>query len=164
MLARALLDLLDERDRDMPPDRVRYPGPNFCHSAEFWPEEGGLPSLGLLPTRASFLIFNIGEVSDDQLREWWEAPVARWSDDPDSPNYKFAYKFTKVMASKLDVTNDNCESSLKGVKDTIGKYHSEEGFQHGLLTLFEDRKLAPAEKSGTISKRNLKYLRRRPDA
>ena len=90
--------------------------------------------------------------------EWWEAPVARWSDKPENPNYKIAFKVTKLMASKLEVTNDNVESSLKGLKDNIKKYHSEESLQQGLTTLFEERKLAPANSSGKISKETLKNI------
>ena len=157
-LAKALLELLPHRVTELPPTRVQYPGPAFCTSDRFWPPTGGLPSLGPLASLDSFLPFNILELTDDQLREWWEAPVARWSDKPENPNYKFAFKVTKLMASKLEVTNDNVESSLKGLKDNIKKYHSEESLQQGLTTLFEERKLAPANSSGKISKETLKNI------
>ena len=162
-LAKALLDLLDQRVQQMPPARVSYPGPNFCRSDQFWPQGGGLPSLALLATPASFLPLNIAEVSDEDCREWWSTPVTEWSDDPNSPNYKSAYHAIKVMATRLDATNDTVEASLKGVKDTAGSYHGEEMFQHGLVTLFEERKRTPAEKSGKISKKNLKKLVRSVD-
>ena len=109
-------------------------------------------------TLDSFLPFNIMELTDEDLREWWQAPVSQWSDNIASPDYKMAFTATKVMASRLDVTNDNVESSLKGLKDTIKKYHNEESLQHGLVTLFEERKLAPAKKSGKISKKTLKNI------
>ena len=89
--------------------------------------------------------------------------MSQWSDDAASPNYKFAFDATKVMSTKLDVTNDNVESSLKGLKDTIDKYHGEDQLQHGLTTLFEERKRTPADKSGKISKKNLKNLVRNPN-
>ena len=41
------------------------------------------------------------------------------SDKIASPDYKMACAATTDMASKLDVTNDNVESSLKSLKDTI---------------------------------------------
>ena len=49
-LATALLGLLDQRVRDMPPARVRYPGPNFSTGNTFWPVDGSLPALENLAT------------------------------------------------------------------------------------------------------------------
>ena len=157
-LAKALLELLPQRVRQLPPTRVRYPGPAFCTGDQFWPQDGGLPLLGPLATPDSFLPFNIMELTDEDLREWWQAPVSQWSDEIASPNYKMAFKATKIMATKFEATNDNVESSLKALKDTIKKYHDEESLQHGLVTLFEERKLAPAETSGKISKKTLKNI------
>ena len=105
-LAKALLQLLDQRVRVLPPTRVRYPGPAFCRSDEFWPADGSLPQLDLLVTQDSFLIFNIMKMEDTELREWWEAPVSEWSDQPTSPNYKVAFETTMVFAKRLEVTND----------------------------------------------------------
>ena len=157
-LANALLRLLPHRVRHMPPARVSYPGPIFSRNPHFWSQDGSLPSLELLAGPESFLIFNIAEVSDQDLREWLEAPVDQWSSDRQSPNYKFAYDVTEVMATKFHADNDNAESSLKEIKETVGRYHGEEMFQHGLVTLFEERKMAPADKTGKISKANLKKI------
>ena len=49
------------------------------------------------------------------------------------------------------------------MKDTIGLYNIEENFQHGLVTVIEERKLAKASKNGQITKQNLKkIIRQRP--
>ena len=150
-LATKLLSLLDQRVDPLLPTRVSYPGPSFCTGDQFWPRLGDLPALEDLATLDSFLAFNILELSNEELREWWEAPVEQWTG-------MGAFVQTKVMATKIDVTNDNVESSLKGLKDTIEKYHGEEQLQQGLTTLFEERKRAPAERSGKISKTNLKKI------
>ena len=48
------------------------------------------------------------------------------------------------------------------MKDAITKYNLEENFQHGLVTIVEERKLAKASKNGSITKQNLKKIIRRP--
>ena len=115
-MALALLKLLPQRDMNLPPTKVKYPGPNFT-SDRFWAD--GMPDLGQLARGDSFLVFNILELSNESLQEWFQSPVEEWSDNVESPDYKIAFDATKVMAMSLDVTNDNVESSLKGLKDRI---------------------------------------------
>ena len=108
-VARALLQLLPHRVLQLPPSRVQYPGPGFCRNPAFWPVDDSLPVLFQFVTGESFLIFNILEVTDEELREWLEAPVREWSDSINSPHYKRAYHTLKLFAQKTDYTNDAAE-------------------------------------------------------
>lgn len=108
-LASALLDLLPLRNHNLPPTRVTYPGPNFAINDAFWPTNDNLPRLSQFATLDSFLIFNILEISDIHLQEWWETPVDQWIDDENSPNYKSGFHQLKVFVSFHQYTNDAAE-------------------------------------------------------
>ena len=108
-LAEALLKLLPEREHNLPPARVAYPGPHFCTEDVFWPEDGSLPVLSQFATLQSFLIPNIVELSDEALQAWLEAPIQEWSDNPRSPFYKEAFHQIQVFAKRCQYTNDCCE-------------------------------------------------------
>ena len=108
-LARALLDLLPVRDLHLPPTRVTYPGPNFSTNPAFWPADGSLPSLNQFVDVNSFLMFNIMEIDDESLREWWQSPVAEWTDDRNSLIYKRAFRLFKMFVESLHYTNDAAE-------------------------------------------------------
>ena len=108
-LARALLELLPARVVQLPPIRVAYPGHNFSTNDVFWPADNALPDLHQFVTGDSFLIPNIMELTSADLQAWLEAPVAEWSDDRDSPHFKFAFWVVKEFAAKVQFTNDAAE-------------------------------------------------------
>ena len=87
-----------------------------------------------------------------------QVPVTLWSIDRNSPNFQPHLYSLHFYATQLEATNDPAERALKLVKDTVGKYNTEENFQHGLVTVVEERKLAKAGKNGQISKENLKGI------
>ena len=92
-----------------------------------------------------------------------QVPVVQWSQDPTAANFQPVLAALKYYANNLDATNDAAERSLKTMKDSIGLYNIEENFQHGLVTVIEERKLAKASKNGQITKQNLKkIIRQRP--
>ena len=100
-LAQALLALLPQRINPLPPGPVQPPGGQGGHFAledRFWPADGTLPDLAQFAGVESFLVFNIGEVGDEDLREWWENPVAQWSVEENNPNCKSAYHFLTVYS------------------------------------------------------------------
>jgi hypothetical protein len=108
-MANTLLQLLPQRVLQLPPTRVQYPGPAFCHNLAFWPADGSLPDPAQFITQNSFLIFNIMEMTDADLREWWEAPASQWSDDPASPVYKAGFHQLREFTAKIQWTNDEAE-------------------------------------------------------
>ena len=108
-MAKTLLELLPQRVWQLPPTRVQYPGPTFCRNQTFWPVDGSLPDLALFVTQHSFLIFNIMEMTDAELQEWWQAPASQWSDDPGSPVYKSGFHKLKEFITKVQWTNDEAE-------------------------------------------------------
>ena len=108
-LARALLELLPQRQLILPPGRVSYPGPHFCTNDVFWPADGSLPVLAQFATLHSFLIPNILEIPTESLQDWFQSPVLQWSDNPRSPFYKEAFHQIKMWAQKAEYTNDCCE-------------------------------------------------------
>ena len=92
-----------------------------------------------------------------------QVPVAQWSQDANSPTFQPVLAALSFYSNNIDATNDAAERSLKTMKDTIGLYNIEENFQHGLVTVIEERKLAKASKNGQITKQNLKkIIRQRP--
>ena len=186
VLANALLARLDERVMDLPPSRVQYPGPALCRNEQIWPVDGSLPALDQFVTHESFLAFNVLELTDQEVRdflqvassvvhlEFWpgpssavqcstiQVPVAQWSQDQNSATFQPVLAALKYYANNLESTNDPAERALKTMKDAITKYNLEENFQHGLVTIVEERKLAKASKNGSITKQNLKKIIRRP--
>ena len=111
-MARALLNRLPNRNHNLPPTKVVYPGPNFATNDAFWPANDGFPRISQFVTLDSFLIFNMLEFEDDGLRAWWQSPVDQWSADPNSPNYKPEFHQLFVYASKHQWTNDAAERSV----------------------------------------------------
>ena len=84
------------------------------------------------------------------------------SQDPNSATFQPVLAALKYYANNLDVTNDAAERNLKTMKDAISRYNIEENFQHGLVTVVEERKLAKAFKNGNITKKNLKNTIQQP--
>ena len=87
-----------------------------------------------------------------------QVPVTLWSIDRNSPDFQPTLFALHFYSTQLEATNDPAERALKLVKDTVGKYTTEENFQHGLVTVVEERKLAKAGKDGHISKESLKGI------
>ena len=70
VLADALLARLDERVMNLPPSRVQYPGPAYCHDDRNWPADGSRPALDQFVTPESYLIFNVLEITDQEVRDF----------------------------------------------------------------------------------------------
>ena len=87
-----------------------------------------------------------------------QVPVNLWTRDGNSPAFQPILSALYFYATQLEATNDPAERALKLVKGTVGKYHTEENFQHGLVTVVEERKLAKASKDGYTSKQSLKGI------
>ena len=87
-----------------------------------------------------------------------QVPVNLWTRDGNSPAFQPILSALYFYATQLEATNDPAERALKLVKDTVGKYHTEENIQHGLVTVVEERKLAKASKDGHISMQSLKGI------
>ena len=87
-----------------------------------------------------------------------QVPVTLWTRNRNSPGFQPILSALYFYATQLEATNDPAERALKLVKDTVGKYHTEENFQHGLVTVVEERKLAKDSKDGHISKQSLKGI------
>ena len=139
MLADALLARLDERVMDLPPSRVQYPGPGYCHNDQFWTADGSRPVMDQFVTLESFLVFNVLQIMDQEVRDFFEVPY--------SVVRQLLYPFVH-FAVQYSAVQFRCQ------------WHSciEENFQHGLVTVIEERKLAEASKNSQITKQNLKNI------
>ena len=108
-LARALLSLLPNRVRALPPSRVSYPGPNFTLSDTFWPEDNTLPDISQFVTGESFLIFNILKTTDEDLTQFLSSSVDTWDADPDSPNFCSGFAQLRGFGLNTHFVNDPAE-------------------------------------------------------
>ena len=108
-VAQRLLQLLPNRVNPLPPTRVAYPGPGFASNDNFWPPPPSLPDLDQFVSEESFLIFNILEISDQQLQDWLSSPINEWVLDVNSPHYKAAYHQLHVFVTNSQYTNDSAE-------------------------------------------------------
>ena len=69
VLATALLARLEERVLNLPPNRPVYLGPAFPWDHRFWPVDGSLPALDQFVSLESFLVFNILQNTNEEIRE-----------------------------------------------------------------------------------------------
>ena len=111
-MARELLSLLDNRPEELPPTRVAYPGPNFTRSNAFFSVDDAMPDLGGFITVESFLIFNILETTNDELRRWLSSTADTWSSDPNSPHFYNGFAQLQIFAHNCHWTNDAAERSV----------------------------------------------------
>ena len=84
--------------------RAAYPDPQFATYNQFWPVNGNLPPLAQFSTINFFLVPNLLEINDDDLRSWFEAQVRERSDRPASLRYK-----PRLWSSRIEATNDCSE-------------------------------------------------------
>ena len=108
-LARQLLSLLPSRVRVLPPTPVSPPGPNFTSSDTFLPVDNRMPDLSRLATGNSFLIFNILDITDEDLTDWLSSPADRWSSDQNSPDFCAGFAMLKCFAENTPFVNDATE-------------------------------------------------------
>ena len=108
-LARELLSLLPSRVRVLPPTPVSPPGPNFTLGDTFLPVDNTMPDLSRLATGNSFLLFNICDIPDEDLKDWLSSPAERWSSDPNSPDFCHGFAMFKSSTDNWPFVNDAAE-------------------------------------------------------
>ena len=171
-LARELLSLLPSRVRVLPPTRVSPPGPNFTSSDTFLPVDNTMPDLSRLATGNSFLIFNILDITDEDLTDWLSSPADRWSSDQNSPDFCAGFAMLKCFADNTPFVNDAAERCflclinifklnfrlIATLKERISKTHQEDTLQEILSLTCVERSRVKARRGDHLSKASLENI------
>ena len=171
-LARQLLSLLPSRVRVLPPTPVSPPGPNFTSSDTFLPVDNRMPDLSRLATGNSFLIFNILDITDEDLTDWLSSPADRWSSDQNSPDFCAGFAMLKCFAENTPFVNDAAERFFFvpyqyfqiefqvdcHLKERISMTHQEDTLQEILSMTFEERSRVKARRGDHLSKASLENI------
>ena len=171
-LARQLLSLLPSRVRVLPPTPVSPPGPNFTSSDTFLPVDNRMPDLSRLATGNSFLIFNILDITDEDLTDWLSSPADRWSSDQNSPDFCAGFAMLKCFAENTPFVNDAAERFFFvpyqyfqiefqvdcHLKERISMTHQEDTLQEILSMTFEERSRVKARRGDHLCKASLENI------
>ena len=68
-----------------------------------------MPDLSRLVTGNSFLIFNILDITDEDLTDWLSSPADRWSSDQHSLDFCAGFAMLKCFAENTPFVNDAAE-------------------------------------------------------